>query len=513
MSKLEIGYLIRAALRHGLEQQAKLLQHEKVVELMPVIRQLTQFTLELEDWYSDKYHLKDRSDFFLAEAEKIEAEADRISEQLWRAARVSLTPIFRKIKKQREQLASDKSYSRHLRSQFNNFRLGLLEQVAGARLLENNSDLGEEIERILVQHFERRLGQSVRILRGGHIYDYEDNRSDQVDIIVTPADALSSCPADTDGGKYNVMIDQVIAAVSVTSRLTATKLRECWQSIQRVPLFQSKEQSYPNLQGHAWPLCYIIGAESDELESLARVWQELGAATDTRHVPQMMLLLDSGYIIPGTACWPKPKWSRGTAIDLHIGTGLQAGLGLAWLEAQIAGRNSVISGRSLGWLERLAERLSKLELREAVPPTYDPRYDNFLRSSAPIHGILTWGWEGMHPHNQLGLTSIRIGSAPEHRNATLLNRSQPLSEAISKQRYFGRYDFEPRWFRMGLVCIHGDYCALEEWTDPNDRQNHKRHIVVFDSRTGEDVTSKLTKVLEKCSDLDQLNPVLRVEAM
>src|SRR5688572_12314089 len=77
VSKLELGYLIHEGLRHTLKEQEKLLNHERVTDLIPVIRQLAEFALDLEDWYSDKFHLRDRSDHFLAEARKIECEANR----------------------------------------------------------------------------------------------------------------------------------------------------------------------------------------------------------------------------------------------------------------------------------------------------------------------------------------------------------------------------------------------------------------------------------------------------
>jgi|GEM_PF-6047566 hypothetical protein len=47
MSKLELGYLIREALRHSLQQQETLLKHKSVDKLLPVIRPLARFTVEL----------------------------------------------------------------------------------------------------------------------------------------------------------------------------------------------------------------------------------------------------------------------------------------------------------------------------------------------------------------------------------------------------------------------------------------------------------------------------------
>ncbi|MDB6123678.1 MAG: hypothetical protein JWQ71_2671, partial [Pedosphaera sp.] len=309
MSKLELGHLIHEALRHTLKEQETFLKHKCVQDLLPIIQGLSKFTLELESWYSDKYHLKDRCDYFLKEAQRLEAEADRISENIWDSALLSLTPIFQKIQSHHAASLNDKSYTKQLRAQYNNFRLALLEQVAGARFLENNSDLGEEIERIFVQYLERRLGTSVRVLRGGHIYDYENNRSGQIDIIITPSDSLGFCPADTGSGKYNVMVDQVIAAISITSRLTADKLRNRLQELQKIPVFLQKEQSYSVLKDHAWPLCYIVGAESDDLDKLEEVWDAAGSAED-KHAPQMLILLDSGYLMARTACWPTSRCGK-----------------------------------------------------------------------------------------------------------------------------------------------------------------------------------------------------------
>ncbi|MDB6024508.1 MAG: hypothetical protein JWM68_731 [Verrucomicrobiales bacterium] len=498
MSKLELGFLIRAALRHTLQQQEKLLRHNHVVELLPVIQKLAQFTLELEKWYSSKYHLKDRCEYFIREAEKIEAEADCISEKMiWSYAPVSIVPIFHKIRDRQTALRNEQSYPKQLRTQFNNFRLGLLEQIAGARLLENNSDLGDEVERILVQYLNRRLGGGVRVLRGGHIYDYENNRSGQIDIIITPANALGFCPADTDDGKYNVMIDQVIAAISVTSRLSIVKLRERRQQLQGIPDFKQKAQNYPSLQDQPWPLCYIVAAESDDdLDTLWKKWDETGSPDD-KHPLQMGLLLDSGYIRATTSFYPAAS-GEGLPEKVHDvmpGDEIYAGLGLGWLEVQIARRNCILTNQTSDWAHRLSKQLSNLELREASPPTYDKKRDRWLFPRCSVHGVLTTTGYGKWAHNKLLLFSIYIDEKP------LLNPTKP----IPREKYL-RYDFEPRWFKVDVKATNGDYCALEEWTDSTDHENHQRRIVVFNSRTGAEVTDKLPRPLNDCSELEKLNP-------
>jgi len=73
-------------------------------------------------------------------------------------------------------------------------------------------------------------------------------------------------------------------------------LRERWRGIQKIPLFKQKGQSFPRMKDHAWPLCYIVGAETKDLEKLTSAWEEIASDSQTRHVPQMVLLLDSGYL-------------------------------------------------------------------------------------------------------------------------------------------------------------------------------------------------------------------------
>jgi hypothetical protein len=143
----------------------------------------------------------------------------------------------------------------------------------------------------------------------------------------------------------------------------------------------------------------------------------------------------------------------------------------------------------------MAEQLSDLGLTE-LPPTYDRR--DWWNGPAPLHGVVSWGWDGLAAHNELRLVTLCVGKAELIADATLLDRSKPKAR---RPRSIDRYDFEPRWFRSGVVGIKGDYCALEEWIDPQDRERHIRRIVVFDSRTGEEL--KLEKPLTECQDLER----------
>jgi hypothetical protein len=112
-----------------------------------------------------------------------------------------------------------------------------------------------------------------------------------------------------------------------------------------------------------------------------------------------------------------------------------------------------------------------------------------------------WGPEQRHIHNQLSLISVYVNQA------ILMDASKPV-----RKSYIRGHKFEPRWFRIGIVGKNGDYCALEEWLDPENREKHQRRIVVFDCRTGKEVTGKLAKQLSDCSKLERLNPVLKEES-
>jgi len=497
MNKVELGSLIHTALRHSIKEQEKVVKHKSAAQLLPVIQRLAKFNVDLEEWYSGKYHLRenDRCNYFLHQAEEIEAEADRISEEIWEYVPVSLIPIFHRIRDRRVQIEKDDSYPRQLRAQFNNFRLALLEQVTGARFLENNANLGEEVERIMVQYLHRRLGNSVRILRGGHIYDYENSRSDQIDIIITPSNALGFCPADTSDGKHNVMIDQVIAAISVTSRLTPEKLRKRLEELQRIPLFKQKAESYLGLKDQPWPLCYIVGAECEDLDQLEKVWREVGSSEKP---PVMILLLDSGYIMQRTfhAHDGEPFHqlaSRG---------GIYAGLGLGWIEIQIAARNTWLTNQRADWIGRVQKQLLDLELSEL--PVSDPKREPWGWGNRSLHGVLRWGVTGKWVHNRLFVTSILARESLSIVEATLLDSTKAFPTDGIRD-----YKFEPRWFKQGVHAINGNFCALEEWIDPRDREKRRRRIAVFDSQTGDDVTSQMTQSLAECSEIEGLNPVLK----
>jgi hypothetical protein len=52
--------------------------------------------------------------------------------------------------------------------------------------------------------------------------------------------------------------------------------------------------------------------------------------------------------------------------------------------------------------------------------------------------------------------------------------------------------------------------TIARWKNGSTREKkkHRRRIVVFDCRTGEEVTARLTRPLFECAELETLNPIL-----
>lgn len=488
MSKLEVAVLIDEAVEHTLKTQKELLEHTEAANLMPIIRRLNGFATELEKWRTGKFYLKDMSERFVKEATQIEREADRFSVELWTYAPVPLVAICREIQRVTRQAKEDKTFTKRLKDHYNNVRIRLLEQVAGARLLENFGDLGEEVERIFAQYLARALGTGVRVLRGGHIYDYADNRSKhQIDIIITPNDALGYCPAGTEEGKYNVLIDQVLAAISVKTTLTPAELEKCWEEVQGIPEYTEKTKAYPNMANETWPLCFIVAAYTESLKTLQEKWDEL-RAKESRHIPQMVLVLDSGYMIPNDASWPYRIFKEARP-DVRVTSGLAAGLGLGWLNAGIIGRKACLEGRSLKWVGDQVMKLFQNEATRGIPSTYDPRFDGWFSFLPPIQGVIRWGWHGVPVHNHLQLSTVVAN------DVELTDPSRPVEKGGWQQ-----LPFAYRLFRVRLVSLKGKFCAFEEWIEPKDKEKHRKRIAVFDSATGQEVFDprfdKFTSALE-----------------
>lgn len=371
-----------------------------------------------------------------------------------------------------------------------------------------NSDLGDEIERIWQQFLQKHLGDSYRVLRGGHICDHAGNHSDQIDLIVVPSEAQVFVPGDSDGGKAQVLIDNVISAIMVTSNLTVQKLKDDWRKLQTIPVFSDLVRDFPSLNSHPWPLCFIVAAQSDPTDELEKAWCELCAEGLTKSVPQFVISLDSGFLYSGITKWPRPDYpSNYVAVDhVHSETGLYAGLGLAWLIAQHQGRLAVIRHLALGPITRFAKLLHNATRRSALPATYSSRFET-MGQMREIAGVLSWGNYARFAHNRLQFRSLvrkRDGPPVTYENL-LLNGVDPKTPNLAFQME------NARWFRYGVTAVEGKLLAVEEWTEPQSKTNHKKHVAIFNVDTGEELVGPEIDALHEVDDLKRIAESLNSE--
>lgn len=190
------------ALRHVLSEQETLLQRPDCDQLCCILSSLNRLAIDTSDVLIGSLNSIRSTKNLTRAARDIERAVDDISEVLWTHLRVSVSSVYERIEDSLERKPGKPGFISDTRAHYHNLRVRLLEQTLGARSLVLNSDLGDEHERIWQQFFERHLGPSFKILRGGHIYGYEGNRSSaQIDLIVVPAEAQIFIPGDSEGGK------------------------------------------------------------------------------------------------------------------------------------------------------------------------------------------------------------------------------------------------------------------------------------------------------------------------
>ena len=391
-----------------------------------------------------------------------------------------------------------------IRDQYHNLRIRLLEQIIGARMLTNNNDLGEEHERIWQQFIQNQLGPTFIVLRGGHILDHSGRRSDaQIDLIVVAAGASFITPGDSEGGKANVFIDDVIAAIMLTTNLTTDKLKSDWGKLQSLPDFTDKTKDHPNLEKDAWPLCYIFSSQSCPIDALRSKWEELAKTTTIKFLPQVLVSLDGGSMFSGAMAWPRPRYPGNYTQPDHvkIWSGLDTGMGIAWALLQIRGRLAAIEKRALGSIVRFAGLLDKAGMKEATPPTWSPRFNSMFRKHE-IAGNISWGMSASFAHNRLALNSVRraIPGTDGMTSRELYKPNIDPQTLDSPER-----DKHLRWFRYDITHTAGNFLALEEWEEIRSKENHRTRIAVFNIATGEEMISPEVKALQSVTDIQHFS--------
>jgi len=396
----------------------------------PLVSSLGELALELHLWSRGKKPLDDPFGHFRKRCEAIESQADQVSRDMWRGNCLNLVSVLDYAEQERNRLEG--TFEFMLRTHYDIQRMRLLDQVNGARLLQNNNDLGDEIEKILVQYLSDNLGRDMHPIRGGHIFDSSGNRSNQMDIIIVPADSLAMCPADTVEGKHNVLVDQVVAALSVKSTLTAATFEAAWNDIQSIPVYPEKDSAHPSIKGtsHAWPLCFIMGANSKDTQRVDERWSKL-CASGQRHQLQMRICLDAGYTVAGNSSWPLIAFHKDEYRGpFNGGDDLRSGLGLAWLLLTIAARGAVLARKDHSVFNKQREMLSNAELLTGCGcPTHSPRFNSVSRMCRPIDGVLQWDRCARWIHNGLFVGSVSVNGR------RLVNTEIPLNKNALKTTF------------------------------------------------------------------------------
>jgi hypothetical protein len=306
-----------------------------------------------------------------------------------------------------------------------------------------------------------------------------NNAKAQIDLIIVAADAQVLTPSNLEGGKINVLCDQVIAAIMVTSILKPEKLRGDWIKLQRVSELFKFTDEFPEESPQAWPLCYIVSGQSASSGNPEKTWTKLVEKTSrSSFVPQFLMSLDSGFLYSGATAWPRPSYPGNYVKRNQVSaeTGIWSGLGLAWILTQIRARHALMLGRPTHAIERFSKLLDKAALKSATPPTWSDRFSAGFKSR-PIQGVLHWGRRFRYPHNRVLLASLGRQSSDGDLDEF------PIDPSSSQEG-----ESSPRWFRHPATWKVGRLVALEEWTaSPDNIAPYTKSYSVFDSETGEEV--------------------------
>lgn len=485
----ETRAFLEKALQHVLAEQAKVLKHKHNTLMTGPALKLGELASKTWELLAQGFH-KIRSTTHLTElARSIESEIDDISEQHWFSLEVCVSSVFERIEESFEltptQALLNLKAAVAIRNHFHNLRLLLLEQLLAARMLINNNDYGSEIQRVWQEFLQRQLGPEFRVLEGGHILNYSGhNANAQIDLIVVPADAHLMVPSSLEDGKVNVLCDQVIAAIMTTSNLTAEKLCEDWQKLERVSgLFRFTDE-FPGGKEQAWPLCYILASQSAPLASLTSKWQQMVSDNDkSKFVPQQVFSVDSGFLYSGATSWPRPRYP-GNYInrDQVMGEeGIYAGLGMAWLLTQIRARAKLMQSKPFRSITRFAKLLDDASLKSAVPPTWSPRFDPSFKAR-PLFQNLHWGQYQKWVHNRLHLQALRVSKPDATRSFHHCHGGIDEYSLSHTERWN-----HLRWFRHGVNWCAENLVALEEWTK-SDGPKWVMSYAVFDAVSGEEIS-------------------------
>ncbi len=311
-----------------------------------------------------------------------------------------------------------------------------------------------------------------------------------------------------DGSKVNVLCDQVIAAIMTSSNLTKKKLGEDWEKLGRVSELFKFTDELPNAKEQAWPLCYLLSAQSASLTELSKKWVAMAKSTpNSKFVPQFLMSLDTGFAYSGATSRPRPRYPANYVErdDVNTEQGIYAGLGIAWMLTQIRARAKLLQNKPPRSIQRFAKLLDDASLKEGTPPTWAPRFDKF-GSVRPIEGILHWGHSFRWAHNRLYLGCLKKvrPDLETSRQFHVFRDSVDTSALDWKDEHKCL-----RWFRHSTHWSANGLVALQEWTPIAGSPEYTCSYAVFDSAAGEEL--KLDPPIDKrgFSDLREALESLR----
>ena len=487
---LETQLLFEQAVSLLLAEQKKLLSRRDAADFPKELIALNELAASVQDEIRNGIHRTKTIQKFVNASHKFERDLDERSVELWRYIPISISGIFESIQRaSKPDPSKERRLHNDLCSSYHNLRLRLLGQILGARMLDSNSDLGEESELVWLQFFQRQLGSRFNVIKGGRILDHDGNRSpNQIDLLIVRDGAPVVEASDTDGGKGHVFIDQVVAAVMITSNLNPQKLAEDWEKLSNLPKHEHAGQDFPRFKGHPWPLTFIVSGSSTSIEKLEEKWREL-SGNDSDYAPQGVLALDSGFIYSGKSSWPHPSAFGIEKTAVRSSTGHRSGLGLAWMINQMQARLAGMDDTSIALYDRMGKTIAAAILESGIPPHYSPRVHS-MRGNRSFGGIVEEGGHGAIVHNKLTLWSLKIGDSFLERD-----RDHPEFNESSGTNF--------RLFRCDRLLIGkaGGFLAFEEWFLPHSKEDHYTKVAVFNRETGEEITADWATSLQSVREL------------
>jgi uncharacterized protein DUF6602 len=481
--KHNIPYFINLALQQGIQEQNRIIDHavrnKSLKEHSKLIKNIGIYNLELQQWQMGRFNKSNPLKYFGGQALKLEKQGDRLAEKLWSGNCLSLYCIFNYANLEKEY--SKNKFEMMLRTHFDIQRIRLLEQIRGARLLQQNSDLGDDVEKVFVEYLQQNLDNDCKVVRGGHIFDQEGNRSKQIDIMVIQAKTFSMCPASTLQGKHNVTVDQVIAAISVKSTLTEKEFEDAWLGIQSIPIYSEQDEDYVGLKDNAWPLCFIVCANSSDIRDLDNKWSSL--SNNPTHELQLFMSLEKGFSTSSNVSWPLRSNVRGEE--------LIAGLGLGLMINSILARSAYLAKRSLSFYKKQSAMFYKATIKAGCgSPINSPKY-NKIGPLLSINEIIRWQNMSkiyysngeiyrrcLHLNNELTVNALLI------RDKRLVNTERPI---LRKLKTGDGQLYESRWFEWYSEKTVDDILYLTEWLQDEKGISYHSRIVKFNLITGDEV--------------------------